>query len=204
MANKNFWSCGLDVEYENDTPKITNVVNTSRWNDIARDYPSHMINYTDPQGVTYAVGRTSEADVSADWTGRSYATSTTCRAITPASCEWTKEWTTSPTTQDSLPLSAFNCSSAHAGLTGNFTSYNHLTRLKDWHQYLPTQPPFDNRLRPKLAPSKEILRVAKDATINDTQKMFKNPFTWVSHFVLAHREDPSWIQKIEKDNAAFK
>lgn len=140
IANTNFWSCAMELRYTNNTANNMGVVNNSHWQDIARDYPTHMVNFTDAQNISYAIAKTSDVDPAADWSGRSYATSTSCRAVSPESCVWTQDWQYADESHD--PVWSFNCSSEHDGLAGEFFWKVHTTRLGKFHRWLWTNPPF--------------------------------------------------------------
>lgn len=101
-------------------------------------------------------------------------------------------------------ISTFNCSLAHPELAGNFKSYVHSTRLEDWHRGLPTKPPFSNRQSHFLKPMNETLDVAMNVTVEDANRIFRNPYTWGNQPALAEIEDQSWIWKLDRDNIAFK
>jgi hypothetical protein len=202
IANKNFWSCAINLELRNNTATGIGVANASHWENMARDYPTHMVNFTDAQDTSYAIVRTSDADPAADWSGQSYAISTECQPVRPDSCEWTQEWQYATSEHD--PVWSFNCSSAHEGLAGEFRYFSHLTRLEKFHKHLWTNPPFGNRLSKRGRPPPRILGLAKNATLNETQDMFKNPFPWVSQLQFSREDEQSWIDAIDKDNLTFK
>ncbi|KAF3044951.1 hypothetical protein E8E11_002046 [Didymella keratinophila] len=168
-------------------------------NEIDQDYQKYMINYTDAHDVTYAIIKPSYVNASADWIATSYAASTSCRAIAPASCNFDPEavegryW-------------SFNCSSVHAGLEGDISNAAHGTRLEDFHEHLHEPAPFiDNYQLNGINVSRPAFQhIVKNATASDTNRFFKNPFTFVSHIDVAGGNEGRWPEAIENSDLPWK
>jgi hypothetical protein len=90
MANKNYWSCALQVSTHasNDSETYVGTANFQAQEEINQGYDYYLNNFTDAQGVTYALIAASNANSTVDWTGKSYAASTICQAIPSKSCTW--------------------------------------------------------------------------------------------------------------------
>lgn len=86
-----FWSCGFNTIDPDSSLHIIYVRNFNRWTDVSREYQVHMVNFTDTENATFALVKTSDTDVLADWADHTFATSTECHPVRPTSCEWTQD-----------------------------------------------------------------------------------------------------------------
>lgn len=205
MANKNFWSCALEYREPSDPDLAILSLTTAklaRQQDISRDYQSYMTNFTDTQDITYAIIKAPDTNASIDWRGQSFAVSTSCQAIPPALCIWDQNAAWRYSGNAFYP---FNCSSAHAGLVGNFTQHVHWTRFEDFHRYLEESPPFTNFLFSSVDPfTKMDQKVIPNITADEVNTVFKNPFTFVSQISVSTKDEGGWSDAIEKSDLIWR
>ena len=170
FKNVNFWSCSVTPISDEDNFTIQ-LTNNSAINllDIGAD-KDYALNYTDADGISYAIIGPPRTSPDLDWTATSFAISTQCSAIPFNACNITVE------TVDEETIFPFSCSAAKGGidLDANMTFFTHQFHYLDAHKYFPERSgPF----RHKGPLAKNLSRsIGLNLTNEDANDVFRNPF----------------------------
>jgi hypothetical protein len=175
--NKDFWGCGITVDANSSSVGPTNrtlVFALSR----GMDAPHEVFNYTDNDGVNYAIIGPSGIGPDVDWMATSYAVSSTCEAAPARACNMT-----GPQGIGEGDITwAFNCTSSIAGgvdLAGNFTNNIFDQFVFNNHKYLGANGPFATTSKPDFRPDVNE-SIVGEVTEQDNNDTFRNPWSWAA------------------------
>ncbi|KAF2650131.1 hypothetical protein K491DRAFT_149337 [Lophiostoma macrostomum CBS 122681] len=180
LGQKNFWGCGITAQaapYNNATSLApTNATIIQDMKNSNSDQ-HQILNFTNAEGVQYAVVAPANVGPSYDWKASSFGVSTTCSAIPEGACSLSDPITNAKDGQGSpIMLVPFNCTKEQAGIdiTGNITSHNTKVHMLDFHKYAAESQPFLNNSIDYLGDFKTILQSINAG--EDANQIFKNPW----------------------------
>jgi hypothetical protein len=180
LGQKNFWGCGITAQaapYNNATSLApTNATIIQDMKNSNSDQ-HQILNFTNAEGVQYAVVAPANVDPSYDWKASSFSVSTTCSAIPEGACTLSDPITNAKDGQGSpVMLVPFNCTKEEAGIdiTGNITSHNTKVHMLDFHKYAAESNPFLNNSIEYLGDFDVILQSINAG--EDADQIFKNPW----------------------------
>lgn len=158
---------------------------------------SYVFNYTDAQGINYVLIKPSELDPNLDWHGTGFGLSSQCTAIPRRAC------TLSEPSKTKLGGFAsrqnFTCELPDGkNVSGQTSTYTHTTWFRDWHKYKEEPAPFGD-----LYPAEPFDPRADNATSEDAETMFRNPWHWISELVINHGDTANTPEAILNSSAAF-
>ena len=156
-----------------------------------------MLNYTDKEGVSYALIKPPSVDLDLDWTGASYGVSTRCSAIPRNDCRIRQSNTTTIRANFSC-----NSSSPQIDIAGRFGQASHEIYVYDWHEYMKEPPPFSGTepygnssfgiTDPKINEA-----FVSNLTWETSSPLFRNPWNFLSkvQIIATYDEMPEAFQK---------
>jgi hypothetical protein len=191
-GSRYFFSPVLEV-----TKEGVGVSNLTLYVDTVDKVENYMRNYTDTNGVTYALVSPPGVDPNLDWSGTGYGVSTQCSAIPRDSCEISRANRTAIGAQ-------FKCesSSPPINITGKFGEFSHMLYVYNWHKYMKEPPPFSDSAPYGnstfgIANTKVNKDLVSNLTWETSSSLFQNPWNFLSKIqILASYEDmPEAFQK---------
>jgi hypothetical protein len=193
QGQKNYLSCAITARpaSENNATSLapTNATTISDMKNSVSDQ-HRTLNFTDANGVQYAVIGPVDAGNSMDWKATSFGVSTVCSAIQETACNVSKPLKGAKNDQGSpIMLVPFNCTKGTAGIdiSGNLTSQNTATHMMNFHKYAAEDVPFFGNTLVDLEDFATVLENINNG--EDANEVLKNDWS-----VLVMRKIPSATQ----------
>ncbi|KAF2726617.1 hypothetical protein EJ04DRAFT_571109 [Polyplosphaeria fusca] len=174
LNNKNFWGCAISYS-EPDGMEVYTMTNLSLWNDFdVGSASNYALNFTDEEGLQFAIIGPTLADPQIDWTATTIGVSTECAAVPRHACNLTD---TDGGAWKSGYINAFDCGQGPGGvnMSGNMSTTMFAMHFYDFHKYLSEPPPFN-----QSGFLGEDTIYAKAANVTDDEEVFQNPWTHLS------------------------
>jgi hypothetical protein len=148
QGQKNYFGCSITARPapENNATSLA-PTNATTIQDIKNSVSDQhqMLNFTDANGIQYAVIGPAGVDDSLDWKATTFGVSTTCSVIAERVCNTSGPITGAKNGQGSpIMLVPFKCTASTAGIdiAGNLTSQNTATHMMNFHKYAAEDVPF--------------------------------------------------------------
>ncbi|ORX97952.1 hypothetical protein BCR34DRAFT_158720 [Clohesyomyces aquaticus] len=199
-CNRNYWGCGIDCAVDDDGElKSYDLANmTTVYEVIAAKSSEHTVmNYTDADGLQFAIAAPAKVPSNIDWEAESFAVSTQCRAIPYSACDVDAQ-----NTPVENPILHFNCSEERAGIdvAGDAYYWNQQMMYFDFHKYIHEKPAFSPTTLsggPSPDGMETINTTAPNVTDSEANDVFRNPWHWIA--AIAVYEDNDLLSSTQPD-----
>lgn len=191
MGQKNYWGCAITAQPAANGTSLapTNASIISDMKNSVSDLHK-TVNFTESNGVQYALVAPANVHASMDWKASSFGVSTTCSAIPESKCNISKPATNAVDRRGSpVMLVPFNCTKNTTGVnvTGYLTSHNTAIHMLNFHKYAAESAPFLNSTLENLEDFETVLQKINGG--EDANSILRN--TWSA---LVMRKIPSAVQ----------
>lgn len=174
MNNINFWGCSYWYDPETTIVDFLNdTLPFATWMGRGDD---QIFNYTDSDGVQYAVLGPSRVDSSIDWKASTFGASTQCTAIPAKECEAARV-ISNTTEQAGIP---FKCNRTYGGkeFAGIMTEGKDRRTYLNAHKYFVERDFFQTQRR--IMNGTQVNEVAPTVTDEQSSEIFSNPWDWLA------------------------
>jgi hypothetical protein len=188
LGPKNFWGCAITAQaVPNNNGTSLNPTNATTIQDMKNSVSDQheTMNFTNADGIQYAVIGPADADPAEDYKATSFGVSTSCAAVPNGGCDVAPPITNAKDGMGSpIMLVPFACSKNNSGVIGNLTSHNTKTHMLNFHKYATESSPFLTNFMetPNGLSNADIIAAFQNETGDD---IFRNPWS-----VLALRKLP--------------
>ncbi|KAK7191620.1 hypothetical protein PSPO01_02069 [Paraphaeosphaeria sporulosa] len=189
LGPKTFWGCAITAQRAANNGTSLAPTNATTIQDMKNSVSDQheTLNFTNANGVQYAVVGPPNADPAEDYKATSFGVSTSCAAIPQGGCEVGPPITNVTDGQGSpVMLVPFSCSKNSSGIdiVGNLTSHNTVTNMLNFHKYASESSPFLSKIMetPDGLSNVDILTRIQNETADE---VFRNSWS-----VLALRKIP--------------
>jgi hypothetical protein len=177
-----------DRDMQGMNMQVLQVTNRTTFKRVEQEIDSYSLNYTDAEGISYALIKPPAVDKDLDWTGTGFGVSTQCSPIPRNSCHISGNWTTG--------LWPFQCtiSTMPGNITGTMTDAIEETWTYQWHQYMQETQAFSKtRLESTFWEDRDVANMSR----GETDALFRNPwhsFVKISAATLDEQLSESFLQ----------
>jgi hypothetical protein len=162
-----FWGCGVEVQEDFQLNHLNNTQRVALVLGISADHK--ILDYTDTDGVPYAIVAPKNVSASTDWQATSIGTSLQCHSLPNDTCVFQ-----SPSVTDFGMTANFSCTKG-SDLSGIMYGLISVTYFSDFHRYLHEPPPFEGTKYVVVA-DLEMQNLAANLTHDEAANIFNNPW----------------------------
>ncbi|KAF2658707.1 hypothetical protein K491DRAFT_776247 [Lophiostoma macrostomum CBS 122681] len=172
IDNALFWGCSEKID---DDGQIRQRNYTQRAALILGTSPEHnILDYSDADGVPYAIVGPKDVSASTDWQATTFAVSLQCDALRNDSCAFQGQFDS-----DLGTAANFSCTQG-SDLSGTLYNIQSQTYSPDFHRYVLEPTPFEG-VKNTVFVDQDLLDLAANLTHDETADLFRNPW----HFTAA-------------------